>query len=287
MDISLLVNHLTRENLLPPVKWRYKDLSSGTMSQVFLLHEEHNDSYILKLNKATVTQSEVEFLLTYQGISLLPDIVAVDSSYRYIVYTFMPGSTVKKLRSGMKELLQTLVVHLMNQYQPVSTNVGWGWQNAPSNSWEQFLTEEVQAAQEVLVPFLIKENLHISAPSPIEKNQNRFKKQPYLIHGDCGIHNLIFCEEKLMGVIDPTPILGYPHYDLIYAFFSSPGDLSKETLYSALVLLTVELPEKKQLYKEVLIGLYMRLAICVKHHPQDLPDYLEAWDYWNEIADNF
>ena len=34
----------------------------------------------------------------------------------------------------------------------------------------------------------------------------------------------------LHGVIDPLPVLGDPIYDLIYAFCSTPEDVTKETI---------------------------------------------------------
>ncbi|MDQ0430152.1 fructosamine-3-kinase [Planomicrobium stackebrandtii] len=281
MDISTIITQLTKEKLLPPANWKYKALTGGTMSQVFLLHHGKDAAYVLKFNKAHVTRPEAEFLIAYQKASLLPELVAVDVSHRYIVYTYIPGSTATSLIGGKGELLQTLVERLINHYQPVSVNESWGWQDAPASSWKQFLTEEVQAAQQILVPFLKKKKLHITAPFPVEQHWNR---EPFLIHGDCGFHNFIMREKQLAGVIDPTPILGLPHYDLIYAFFSSPASLTKETLDFAFSGMSADLPEKKQLYEEVLIGLYVRLAICVKHHPVDFPAYVKAWDYWSRLA---
>ncbi|MBT2572206.1 aminoglycoside phosphotransferase family protein [Planococcus sp. ISL-110] len=285
MDIPTIITQLTESNLLPPANWQYTALTGGTMSQAFLLRQENGSAYVLKFNKAMVTESEAEFLLAYQRVLLLPDLVAVDPSYCFMAYTYIPGSTVDPLNNSKKELLQTLVHGLINQYQPVSGKRGWGWQDATVSSWEQFLTEEVLAAKEILMPCLKKEGLQITAPLPVAQNQNAQQK-PYFIHGDCGIHNLIVREEKLVGVIDPMPILGYPHYDLIYAFFSSPADTTKETLDSAFGMLSMELPGNKQLYEEVLIGLYLRLAICVKHHPADFPAYLKAWSYWSRIVNS-
>lgn len=285
MDISAIIAHLTKENLLPSVAWQCKPLIGGTMSQVVLLHEQNSKSYVLKLNKASVTKSEADFLLAYQEVSLLPDIAAVDSCHRYMVYEYIPGTIVKPV-SNKRKILQTLVSDLINQYQPISVYTGWGWPDALASSWPQFLSQEVQAAQKIIDPFLKKESIHITAPLVNIEDWDKIQKPPYLIHGDCGVHNLIVHKEELVGVIDPAPIAGFPHYDVIYAFFSSPEDLSKDTLDVALEKLSVELPEKKWLYEEVRIGLYVRIGICLKHHPADLPAYLNAWDYWSRIADN-
>lgn len=144
------------------------------------------------------------------------------------------------------------------------------------------MTGEVAAAQKVLAPYQKHMGLKLEAPIPLKQNQNQLQLAPYLIHGDCGIHNFIFRDKILGGVIDPTPMIGLPHYNVIYAFFSSPQDLKKETLDAGFSQMTAALPESSQLYKEVQIGLYQRLAICLKHHPADFPVYLEAWEYWNK-----
>lgn len=78
-------------------------------------------------------------------------------------------------------------------------------------------------------------------------------------------------------MIDPAPVIGPPLYDFIYAFFSSPDDLTKETFGEAARYL---MTEEKLLYEEVMIGLYIRLGTCMKHYPGDFEDYVKAWYDW-------
>jgi hypothetical protein len=40
---------------------------------------------------------------------------------------------------------------------------------------------------------------------------------------------------------------------------------------------------QSRLIEEVIILLYYRIAICLKHHPHDLSDYLKAWGYWKAL----
>ena len=235
----------------------------------------------MKMNEPRMINPEAEFLTAYQHLDLLPKLVFVDPSYEFMVYAYIRGSTGHFYRNK-KKVLRTLAAELINQYQASSIE-SWGWQDAPVNSWAQFLSMEVHEATKILTPFLKKENLYAPAPLPLDSVQDRFSSKPYLIHGDCGIHNFIFQEDRLIGVIDPTPAFGFPHYDLIYAFFSSPVELTKDVLDSAISLLSSDLPDSKQLYEEVLIGLYQRMSLSVKHHPADFPKYLEAWNYWREI----
>ncbi|WJH35443.1 hypothetical protein N6H14_05245 [Paenibacillus sp. CC-CFT747] len=101
-----------------------------------------------------------------------------------------------------------------------------------------------------------------------------------MLHGDCGVHNFVFQAEALAGVIDPCPAAGPVLYDFLYAFCSSPDDLSRETLLAAAAELEQEKPEETELVEQMMIQLYCRIGTCLRHHPQDLPLYLEAWIYW-------
>ncbi|WP_282942628.1 hypothetical protein [Paenibacillus sp. RC67] len=109
----------------------------------------------------------------------------------------------------------------------------------------------------------------------------------YLLHGDTGIHNFVFNEHSLVGVIDPSPMIGPVLYDFTYAFCSSPDDLDQETLFSTFSFLNHEPLERSSLIEEVLFQLYCRIGICIQHHPHDLQSYLKAWDYWKtQISNN-
>lgn len=283
MHISDIVVHLTDRKVISSSNWNCKTLTGGTSSQIYLLSRGTGTDFIVKLNEAKVIYAEAEFLAAYQQLVLLPQLVFVDPSNKFMVYTYLPGSAGDS-DGSKKEILCTLAAELLNQYQP-SFSEGWGRQDALVDSWEKFLSEEVQEATQILAPFLKKQNFSIPAPLPLHRDRNKVARKPYLVHGDCGVHNFIFKEGRLVGVIDPTPVFGFPHYDLIYAFFSTPAELTKEVLDSAITVLSTDVPARKQLYEEVLIVLYQRLGICVKHHPVDFPAYLEAWNYWREIVD--
>jgi hypothetical protein len=109
------------------------------------------------------------------------------------------------------------------------------------------------------------------------------KLTKYLLHGDTGVHNFVFHEEELKGVIDPSPMVGPMLYDFTYAFCSSPDDLNLETLLAAFALLHHEPIERTKLIAEVIFQLYCRIGICIRVHPHDLEDYLKAWDYWKVL----
>jgi len=283
MEISTILTRLAKEKILPSADWNYTAMTGGTMSQVYLLRLATGMSIVIKINEAEVTESEADFLAVYHAISLVPKLLVVDSEYRFMAYTYIPGFTDMPSGSCKKKLLQALVSGLINWYQPASSHQAWGWRDAPAASWQQFLVAEVKAAEDILALSQKVDTMRVAAPWPNEQHQNGAEFLPYLIHGDCGVHNFIFRDGGLAGVIDPTPVLGWPHYDVIYAFFSTPHDLTQASLDAAFEGYALPLPESRQFYSEVLIGLYQRIAICMKHHPADLPEYLLAWEYWTDL----
>ncbi|WP_240762993.1 hypothetical protein [Paenibacillus thalictri] len=86
----------------------------------------------------------------------------------------------------------------------------------------------------------------------------------------------MFDNNELVGVIDPSPMIGPVTYDFTYAFCSSPDDLNLETLLSSFDLLNDNTSERSRIIHEVLFQLYCRIGICVKVHPHDLNDYLKS-----------
>lgn len=278
MAIKKIILELIEKNIIPAEPAEFKKLSGGTVSELYLL--KVNDlEYVLKLNDPAVTEPEALFLDTYEEVGLLPKILYAAPSKTYIVYSFISGSTDYN-GSSKKEVLKELVEGLLNKYTAASSESGWGWVDSPSASWQDFLRNEVSYAQKAIGSLLGPADHQFIADlvGKVEPNT-----ESYLLHGDCGFHNFIFDEQNLVGVIDPAPVIGAPGYDLVYAFCSTPDDLTKETFDYAINWLD-ERPTNT--YELVLIGLYLRIALCCKHHPDDLALYLKAWSKWLEITGN-
>jgi aminoglycoside phosphotransferase (APT) family kinase protein len=108
-------------------------------------------------------------------------------------------------------------------------------------------------------------------------------QRAYLLHGDTGVHNFVFHDRALVGVIDPSPVIGPILYDFLYAFCSSPDDLSAETLLGAYRLLRNKPVDERRLIEEAAVQLYCRIGICLMHHPQDRDAYLDAWAHWKTL----
>ena len=280
MDIHQIISQLSRQGILEAVPEYCERLSGGTVSELYLLH--HNGKkYTVKLNVPPAVQSEVFFLQQYSHLYLLPNLLYTDPQYRFFVYTFVEGSTYRA-RIPKKEVLKELVQSLLNHYSPAPKGSGWGWADGQSPSWRHFIESEVNDAQRIIETRL--DSVHYRSILRLTERE-RESRRPFLLHGDCGFHNMIFLDGHLNGVIDPAPVIGDPLYDLVYAFCSSAEDLTKETFdYAAGHLKGADEISHADLYAEVLIGLYIRLARAVKHHPSDIDAYLKAWRRWSSIV---
>ena len=279
MDMKKIVIELIKNHIIHTEPMRIERLNGGTISELYLLTSNGNN-YVVKSNHPHVIQSEASFLKDYKEITLVPKLIFVESSYQYLVYSFIDGST-NYARKNKKEILKELVLGLLNQYKPVPDGSGWGWADQPTDSWRSFLTNEVHEAKKTIGSRLDRSEHHFVVNLVKE---SREEITPHLIHGDCGVHNFLFNEhQQICGVIDPTPLMGEPIYDLIYAFCSSPDDLTKEMLDYAMSHMKVK-GNSSPLYEKVMIGLYLRLAACLKHHPEDFQAYLKAWSYWGNVV---
>ncbi|WP_404454900.1 phosphotransferase [Oceanobacillus kapialis] len=282
MNIKEIIHELLHNNVIQSKTTQYEKLNGGTVSELYLLHNRDGTKYVVKLNEPQVLKSEANFLNCYKNLKIIPNLLFIERSYKYIVYTYISGST-NNGRKNKLEMLKTLVVELINNYKTVPKNMEFGYADELTNSWHGFLGNEIIEVNKILNSHLAVDEYKFLLNTFRSLKNKDIIREPFLLHGDCGVHNFIFNEGQLKGVIDPTPVIGYPLYDLIYAFCSSPDGLTKETIDSAVSHMTIKSEKNSILYEEVIIGLYLRLGACIKHHPNDFEDYLAAWHYWKKV----
>ncbi|MFK3938068.1 phosphotransferase family protein [Alkalihalobacillus sp. NPDC078783] len=280
MDVQLIVGELLKENVIRTFPTSIDQPTGGTVSKVYVL----DNTYVIKANLPQMIKVECEFLRMYQSLKLFPRVLYISPTCDYMVYSYIKG-TVANQSFKKREVLKVLVEEVINHYTPGPKEGAWGWVDDPVNTWKAFLLNEIAEAS-ALIGSRLKSDEHQAVKVLV--GEVSCETIPYVIHGDLGFHNLIFSENQLSGVIDPTPVLGDPLYDLIYAFCSTPEDLTKETLDGVVSFLNKD--HKKdpyRLYGKVLIGLYLRLAACLKHHPKDMETYLKAWTYWLNMKEAY
>jgi fructosamine-3-kinase len=286
MNISEIISELLYNNVIQTEPSQFEKLNGGSVSELYLLHNSDGTKYVVKFNEPQVLKSEVNFLDCYKNLKILPELLFVEKSYNYIVYSFISGST-DNTGINKQNMLKKLVDEVINNYKPVSKDIGFGYTDELTDSWQSFLRNEIIETNKILKSHL-PSNEHDFVFKVLESLKNKgIKREPFLLHGDCGVHNFIFHDRQLKGVIDPTPLIGYPLYDLIYAYCSSSDDLTKETIDSVVSHLIIkDERNNSNLYEEVIVGLYLRLGACIKHHPNDFGEYLKAYYYWKKVINN-
>jgi hypothetical protein len=278
MDISNIIRELHELGVLKSHLTESRALRGGTSSSVFAVLNNNSPLYVIKLNDSKTIKAESLYLNIYTDIELLPRFIYVDREYRYLVYTYKPGKT-QYARGKKDAMLMTLVRDFITKHKTTEEKHGYGYQDDPVESWKDFHLHRAIEAKSVIKDRLTEKD-HNLIHSLINKMDN--KNIRYLLHGDCGIHNFLFIDGILSGVIDPTPVIGEPIYDLVYAFCSSPDELNIDTIQQAANELGTNLTGIRDLNEEVIKGLYYRIATCIQHHPIDLNEYLMAWNYWKE-----
>lgn len=262
-------------------------LSGTTDGLVYTLAEYEEPKYVLKFDNQKRNSFVKKVYQTYSQTVLLPKLLYCDDSNEFIVYSFIPGTT-RYNRGLKKNWLPRLVKDLLNQYKISHNSDVWGSLERPCESWREFNERCLKEARRNLERSMNDPRINIKGPLPIE-DFNKVESlvecisevdHKYLMHGDTGVHNFVFHEYELVGVIDPWPTIGPIIYDFTYAYCSSPDDLTLETLYDAFDLLNNNKMEKSRLIDEVLFRLYCRIGVCARVNPKDLQDYLKAWEYW-------
>lgn len=282
--IQAIIGELQQNNVIPHQDVIFTPMSGTTDSTVGILSWGGLPRLVLKTEEAKQVAVTSLFLTAYEDISVLPNVCYTDSAQRYLVYTYMPGQHTYK--PGTKAaLLQTLSTRLLQRYRPAVETHMWGWADDPSSSWSDFLVRRLTESQPFVAQSVSEADFAMVCTAAQDSSRVN-EAVPYLLHGDCGVHNFLFDgEAHITAVIDPIPVFGPPIYDLTFAFCSSPDDLHLDTILAATASLQPAAAiDRRWLREEVLIALYCRMAACKKHHPHDMEAYLAAWSYWKHLV---
>ena len=283
LDTNSIVKKLCEAGVIDSNSQVSNKMNGTTDGSVYTLTINEEPKYVLKWDSPQNISVVEQLFHTYQHATVLPELLYTDPAKAFIIYTYIKGVTHYE-RGSKINWLTRLIQGLINHYEKVQQTDKWGfWMEAPYETWSDFMDQGVEYARINVGSLLSIEDYH-KVKSLVEKLSKVEGREKYLLHGDCGVHNFVFADNTLTGIIDPSPIVGPVLYDFIYAFCSSPDDLNLETLIAAFALLNHEpTVEQSTLIEEVIIQLYCRIGICQKHHPHDLADYLKAWDYWKDL----
>ncbi|GAB6989870.1 hypothetical protein [Paenibacillus pini] len=282
IDVNEIIKELCEKGVVDCTSKVLNKMNGTTEGLVYTLTVDDDPKYVLKLDSSENIFLVEQLHQAYKNSTLLPKLLYTDPAKKFIVYFYTTGTT--HFNRGTKiNWLTLLIKELLNHYEIYQQTDKWGfWLNDPCQTWRDFIDRGVEYARINVGNLLPVEDYH-QVKSFVRNISTGEGHERFLLHGDCGVHNFVYDQNALKGVIDPSPIVGPVLYDFIYAFCSSPDDLNLETLISTFTLLNHESIEKSRLIEEVIIQLYCRIGICLKHHPHDLADYLKAWNYWKVL----
>lgn len=282
-DVNSIIDVLNKEGIIGNHVTATRNKSGTTDGIVYFLSESEEDKYVLKLDHSDQIALTAKFLGAYKQIKLLPEVIYTDPAEAYIVYSYIKGTT--HFNRGSKINWMTIVVkELLNKYTAYTDSAHWGRLESPIQSWREWNYRSLAGTRKDWGNLLTTEDYNWVESICENISRNEDQKVRYLLHGDTGVHNFVFHNGSLVGVIDPSPMIGPWVYDFTYAFCSSPDDLNVETLMAAFERLDQEPIEKSRLIEEVIFQLYCRIGICIRLHPHDLKDYLLAWEYWKSFS---
>ena len=260
------------------------NVKGSTDGMVYILAENAVPKLVLKLDRPQEIGSVEHFLKAYGHIPLLPELRYTDPDRTFMIYTYLEGTT-RHSRGHKVNWLSRLTRELLNEYKPEPVADYWGRSEFPCPSWREYNHRSLTEARNNLKDILPAGD-HDSMQRLFELLEDEKPEARHHLHGDTGAHNFVFHRSELCGVIDPSPMLGPVLYDFTYAFCSTPDDLNRETLLDAYFLLRGQPAEPSKLFREVVFQLYCRIGICLRHHPQELDSYLQAWAYWKNAIIN-
>lgn len=282
MNIYEVLGELRGLGVIPEEMTECRRLEGGTSSRVWAVMDGGEPAFVIKANTPDSVRSEVRYLSFNYDLPYLSRLIFADPDCRYYVYSYLQGK-IDYTSGRKKEWLEQLAVRFVGKYKVVQDMDGYGVVGErPYESWQSFLVEELQQAHQT-VGDRVSEADYRNVVALAQKEARMSENRAYMLHGDCGVHNFLFREGALSGIIDPIPMAGMPIYDLVFAFCSSPDALDPETIAYAAERLPGWEGKLRDLQEEVLIGLYLRMSACILHHPHDLPIYLQAWERWKNL----
>ncbi|GAA0133974.1 aminoglycoside phosphotransferase family protein [Paenibacillus sp. YSY-4.3] len=276
------INKLFQLNDINDEITRVLRLSGTTSGLVLRLDSMQGEKYILKYDDPDQNQLAAQFLNTYRDSLLLPRILIASPDSTYLVYNFIEGTT--HINRGIKQnWLRILTQNLFNKYVSLQGEDMWGRIGYPRQTWKEFNEISIEEAKINIGSELSIDDYSLVRSIADKLYANDLEQgEKFYLHGDTGVHNFVYHDSTLIGVIDPSPMIGPIVYDFLYAFCSSPDDINLDTLFTAYHFLEQGSIEKSRLIEETLIQLYCRLGLSIKHHPNDLTEYKKAWAYWKQ-----
>lgn len=252
-------------------------LSGGSGAEVYLVTTKSGEKFIYKKGASEDIEVQRIFYDFYQKSPLLPKLISSSPNSDQFILSYLDQEKVADF--GKQKILEDLITNFINIYKPIKRD-SFGFLSAriQAPTFSDFLKAQSLSTWKEDTQLLPESDLQFTYNLINKVYTDKVFSEQYLIHGDLGFHNFYYNKTKITGIIDPDPIVGHPLYDLCYAFLTISQQFSLTSFQRLLAKLSKTYPVNRNHYKEyLLIALFKRIYSSRKHHPHDLPAYLEIW----------
>lgn len=227
-----------------------------------------NDKYILKALNDKEYDIVNQFELYYKFVKGFRKAIYKSDEYKYLVYDYIEAD---RFVDYNKMRIFNQIYDLVREERKIESS-SYGYLDNPKPTWYDFLKEEVDYSKALLDSSI---NIDTKIVDKALKTAKKEKIEPYLIHGDLGVHNFIV-RDKLINVIDPMGVIGDYLYDFYFALlsdYSITDDLDLEFVLSYF--------DRKEKYKKALfvIVYYIRMCRAYKYNKADYERFLKDYKY--------
>ena len=274
LDFEDILKDLKQKGVIDKSFTEVSLLSEHGNSRVGVISKNGEKTFVIKIHNAVHIRAESTFLLEYAKNPHTPQLLFVDPEGKYLLYTYIDGQS-SDMSVSKGQWLQALIEKYINHYKFYPDSEIWGYLDDSCPTYADVLKSDIQYWSQAR-SVLTKED-EVLALTLSEEVGPKYKGQKYLVHGDPSIRNSLFKNGQLVAVIDPYPLIAPKIYDVLFAFCSDPRDLDLEVLRSVIDNLHGWDGDETVLKKHLLVHLYCRIGIAVKHSPQTVSEYVQAW----------
>lgn len=229
-----------------------------------------SNKYIIKKSNINEIKAEKFFLDIYNE-KIYEKILWYEENSEFIVYNYIENTSLKMKKANFKKILFE-IWNIINLYKKINID-GFGEIFNRVDSWSEFLNREVELKRKD-IPFEKEKYLKVKKAINVIK---LFKFEKKLIHGDLGIYNILFKDERIVGVIDPRVIIGDALYDFIFFYLSHINIIKNIEIEDIINMLKNQ--EKEKIINLMYLLLYDRIAIETKNHREYvLEEYYKLWE---------
>ena len=228
-----------------------------------------DDKYLIKTVDENTLKVQEEFLNKYKS-DYFQKIIYVNKELLYICYEFVLGNKFNindiSVDKALEDIYAITSSYGLYQYD------GYGYLFSDyGKTWRQFLEDEVIYSKQEI------EDINIDKVMTALNIIDKYKIEPYLIHGDFGTHNFLVHNNEIK-VIDPMGVVGDYLYDFYFAILSNSSIFMNLDLKKVLDYYDRESEYKKALF---LIVLYIRMSRAHHYDMDNFGKYLELYNNMN------